>query len=148
MTNQPTKTIKLTKSLLDSISPRDIVYAEVSEPGAMGNAGGIIIYVLQNEKLLCYETSIFSNEAVYNEANALLVRHRETAKNESLGGQEEYLKSYYSGMGNRVSVNKDIELKINEDHFTFLKNGLAYEIQSSVKGVFLNVASRLKVSAL
>jgi|GEM_PF-6203752 len=36
-------------------------------------------------------------------------------------------------MGNRVSVNKDFELKINEDHFIFLKNGLEYKIHCSVK---------------
>jgi hypothetical protein len=57
----------LSKSIVDSIEIDKIIYAEVTPPGAMGNAGGIIIYIPQigTNELVCYETSIYSDEETY-----------------------------------------------------------------------------------
>ena len=54
MINPITK--KLSKSTLERIEIDKIIYAEVTPPGAMGNAGGIIIYLRQDNdnEMLCY----------------------------------------------------------------------------------------------
>ncbi len=44
--------IELSKEIIDSLSVNDIIYAEVAEGGAMGNVGGIMIYVLENKQLI------------------------------------------------------------------------------------------------
>lgn len=125
--------IKLTKEILETIPPREIIYAEVAGGGAMGNSGGIIIYVVKEEQLICYETSVFSDEEVYMLADDFL------SNNEKL-----FFNFYYGGFGNNVYTNKGVELSIKEEHFDFLHNGVKYKLYSSVKGVFNSVVSRMK----
>ena len=54
--NKPT-TKQLTKSLIESILPQEIIYAEISAPGAMGNSGGIIMYIIVDGTLICFKTT-------------------------------------------------------------------------------------------
>jgi hypothetical protein len=125
--------IKLTKEILETISPREIIYAEVAGGGAMGNSGGIIIYIVREDQLKCYETSVFSDEEVYMLTDDFL------SNNAKL-----FFNFYYGGFGNNVYANKGFDLLINEEHFDFLQNGVKYKIYSSVKGVFKRVVSRMK----
>lgn len=139
----PALKVKLTKSILDGILPNEIIYAEVAGGGAMGNAGGVMIYIIQKEKLICYETNVFSDEEVYKEAEALFARHKERSTKETPQVQEKCFKSYYGGMGNYVFINKDVGLKSNEGYFTYLNDGFEYKIYSSVKGVFISIVNRI-----
>jgi hypothetical protein len=54
-----------------------VIYAEVSPPGAMGNAGGIVIYIREggSRAFICYETSIHADEQTYLSAEAKLLEH-------------------------------------------------------------------------
>ena len=126
-------TIKLTKEILENISPKEIIYAEVAGGGAMGNSGGIMIYVINKVQLICYETSVFTDEEVYLIADDFLSNNEKT-----------FFNFYYGGMGNNVFVNKNVELKIKQDYFAYLQNGFEYKIYSSVKGVFNSVVNRMK----
>ena len=126
-------TIKLTKEILETISPNEIIYAEVAGGGAMGNSGGIMIYLVNKTQLICYETSVFTDEEVYLIADDFLSNNEKT-----------FFNFYYGGMGNNVFVNKNIELKIKQDYFAYLQNGFEYKIYSSVKGVFNSVVNRMK----
>ncbi|MDB4769186.1 hypothetical protein OAG16_03810 [Saprospiraceae bacterium] len=125
--------IKLTKEILETISPREIIYAEVAGGGAMGNSGGIMIYVVNKEQLICYETSVFNDEEVYLIADDFVSKNERT-----------YFNYYYGGMGNNVFVNKDAELNTKQEYFSYLKNGFEYKIYSSVKGVFNSVVNKMK----
>lgn len=126
-------TIKLTKEILETISPNEIIYAEVAGGGAMGNSGGIMIYLVNKTQLICYETNVFTDEEVYLIADDFLSNN-----------EKAFFNFYYGGMGNNVFVNKNIELKIKQDYFAYLQNGFEYKIYSSVKGVFNSVVNRMK----
>lgn len=126
-------TIKLTKEILETISPNEIIYAEVAGGGAMGNSGGIMIYLVNKTQLICYETSVFTDEEVYLIAEDFL------SMNENA-----YFNYYYGGMGNNVFINKNAELNIKLEYFSYLQNGFEYKIYSSVKGVFNSVVNRMK----
>lgn len=125
-------TIKLTKEILETISPKEIIYAEVAGGGAMGNSGSIIIYVVRVEQLICYETSVFTDEEVYMLADDFL------SNNAKL-----FFNFYYGGFGNNVYTNKGAKLLIKEEHFDYLHKGFNYKIYSSVKGVFKSVVIRM-----
>ncbi len=47
-------------------------------------------------------------------------------------------------MGNNVLINKNAELNIKLEYFSFQQNGFEYKIYSSVKGVFNRVVNSMK----
>lgn len=122
----------MTKDILETLSSREIIYAEVAGGGAMGNSGVIMIYVIKKEQLVCYETSVFTDEEVYLIADDFLSINVKT-----------FFNFYYGGMGNNVFINKNIELKIKQEYFAYLQNGFEYKIYSSVNGVFNSVVNRI-----
>ena len=54
--------VQLTKTDLSQIKVDSIIYFEYASAGAMGNDGGVMLYLIKDDKLLCYETNLFSNE--------------------------------------------------------------------------------------
>lgn len=120
--------IELTEQILETLSPQDIIYAEIAVAGAMGNEGGIIIYVVKENQLIQYETGIFTNEEIY----------RLTVKYISIN-ENQFFDYYYGGFGNSVFIKKGAELKIKEEYFEYIDHGKKYKIYSSVKGVFNRV---------
>jgi len=137
-------TIKLTKSILDSILPKEIIYAEVAVGGAMGNAGGIMLYLVKGEQLICYETNIFTDKETYLLAQELLLKHQDKLKYDDIEIVVKLFNHFYGGMGNNVFVNKNVTLKIKEGYFIHNKDGVEYQILSSVQGVFNNVIYAMK----
>ncbi len=53
---------KLTKKIVDTIKPDEIIYAEYSSGGAMGNCGSSRIYALKDDGLHYYYASVSSKE--------------------------------------------------------------------------------------
>jgi hypothetical protein len=137
-------TIKLTKSLLDSVLIKEIIYAEVAGGGAMGNAGGIILYLIKDEQLICYETHLYTDEKVYLLAEKLLIKHQDKFKYDDINKGVKLFNYFYGGMGNNVFVNKNVTLEINEGYFIYNKDGVKYQILSSVQGVFDGVVYAMK----
>ncbi len=117
--------IKLTGKILETILPGQIIYAEIAVDGAMGNAGGILIYVVKDSHFTCYETSIFTNEEVYKLAVMYISNN-----------EKQFFKFYYGGFGNDVFIKKDAELKIKQAYFEYTEHGKKYKIISSARGVF------------
>jgi hypothetical protein len=136
-------TKKLSKSILDSIEIDKIIYAEVTPPGAMGNSGGIMIYIRpeNNKETVCFETSIYDEEETYLLAEKALSKHLDRENNIS-GKEQLYFDFYYGGMGNNVFINKKIKLSIQDNYFVYFKEDLAYQILSSVEGVFNSVVKK------
>lgn len=133
-------TTKLSKEIMDILSANDIVYAELAEGGAMGNAGGITIYSLKDNDLNRFETSLFDNENFYSDAQKLLLEHQDKLDIENIKAEEILFDYHYGGMGNHVFVNKRIELKKWKDFFTFKVENENYKIHPTVQGVFNSVA--------
>lgn len=135
----------LSKSALDSIEMDKVIYAEVTPPGAMGNSGGIIIYIPQSEtnELICYETNIYDDEETYLLAEEKLFRHldRDNTNNEK---KNLFFDFYYGGMGNNVLINKEVNLTIQDSFFIYKADNLQFRISSSVYGVFNSVVNQLK----
>lgn len=126
-------TIKLTKSFLGQVTPKEIIYAEVAGGAAMGNEGGIIMYLIEDGVLTRYETNVFTDEEVYLLAEDLM------SSQVGFG----LFRKIYGGMGNYVFVNKDISLEIRSGYFVYKKGSEEYQILPSALGVFENVADAL-----
>ncbi len=135
----------LSKAIIDSIDAEKIIYAEVTPVGAMGNSGGIIIYILQEDtnEMICYETSIFKDEQTYLLADKKLYKHldREEANSKR---KNLYLFLYYGGMGNNVFINKNVNLTFQENYFIYTANNTPYQILTSCQGVFNCVVDQLQ----
>jgi len=127
-------TEKLTKIKLKDIEFDDVIYGERSQSGAMGNAGGVILYVFKQNILMRYETSVFDDEKTAREALKQITLH------------EELFNLYYGGMGNGVFINKKSPLKIDHKNkcFWYASNGDTYRIDSSVYGVYKSVVESIE----
>ena len=137
--NKQTST-KLSKEVIETLSANDVVYAELGEGGAMGNAGGITIYSFKDNKLNRFETSLFDNDNFYSDAQKLLLEHQDKLEIENIKVDEVLFDYHYGGMGNHVFVSKRIELKKAEGFFTFKVENENYKIYPTVQGVFNSVA--------
>lgn len=120
----------ITAESLDSIDFDRVIYCEVSSIGAMGNAGGILMFVLDDEdRLITYETNIAIDEQSYD---AVL---------EHIKQNGDVFMNYSGGMGNDVFINRGVQLEIDEKYqcFWYHAKNTKLRIDSSVQGVFLSV---------
>ncbi len=140
---EPTR-IKLSMEILNTLSANEIIYAEIAGSGAMGNSGGVMIYTLREEQLICYETDVFTDESTYLAAEELLLKHIDSSEHYGLKAGEVFLDRYEGGMGNSVFVNRNVSLKTRGRSFIYNKDNKEYHILSSVYGVFRNVAYALE----
>lgn len=129
-------TVQITKSNLESISIPNILYAEIAESGAMGNVGGIMIYSIEMEHLICYETSLFNDESMYMEVRKRLLAHQNGFLQEELSQEKILFDYHYGGMGNHVFIQKGIELDLKEGFFVYHIGEHQHSIIPSVEGVF------------
>jgi len=140
---EPTMT-ELTTEIPDNLPTKKIIYAEYAPPGAMGNEGGVMIYVIMDDTLTCYESNIRKNENVYTKAVDILEKNGITTRNNHTINKSGIFKFYGGGMGNNVFINKNVSLVIAADCFIYTKNKKVYKIYSSVQGVFLRVAVAIR----
>lgn len=131
---------KLSVAILNNIDLDKIIYAEITQPGGMGNAGGIILYAHQGgtEQLICYETNICDDQETYLVGEELLYKEIN-----SLDGSE-YFDLYTGGMGNQIVVNKKANLEITDDYFVYTTGEVQFQIVSSVHIIFTRVAYDMK----
>lgn len=123
---------KLTKKIVDTIKPDEIIYAEYSSGGAMGNCGSSRIYALKDDGLHYYYASVSSKENSQEEAYSMAV--------DLLFGlaDKNILDKTYGGFGNIAFKKKDITFDRNDDKCSFVYD--KYLIEASVPGVYNNVA--------
>jgi hypothetical protein len=136
----------LSEAVIESIELQKIIYAEVTPPGAMGNAGGIIIYILQSEtnEIICYESNIYDDEGTYLAAEKLLLQYHDT-ENINQENENLYFNYYYAGGGNHVFINKKANLSILNNHFIYNTSTFQFQISSSCRGVFNSLIEQLKL---
>lgn len=126
------RSIIITTKNLDSIDFDKVIYCEISPLGAMGNEGGILIYLLKDEdNLITYETNISIDKNIYD--TLFLIIH----KNANL------FVGYPGGMGNYLYIKKNSEFEIDKKYncFWYHSKNTKLRVDSSVEGVFLSVVS-------
>lgn len=130
------KSTSITSENINSIDFDNVIYCEITSLGGMGNEGGIMMYVIDNEDLTIYETNILSDGRSYNGAFDNIEKRKDLFRN------------YYGGMGNNVYIKKGIQLEIDkhENCFWYRSQNVRLRIDSSVKGVFIRIARELKKS--
>jgi len=132
---EPT-TIDLSSEIFDNISMNDIIYAEIADPGAMGRVGNIMFYLIQNDKLICYETNYFTDEEMYLRVEKVIRDNAYYSK------YFDYVFYFIDGsMGNSVFIHKEISLEIGKGYFIYHKDNKKYRIYSSCEGVFDYIVS-------
>ncbi len=136
--------IKLTETLFSNLIPKDIIYAEITSGGGMGNTGGIMVYQIEENELICYETSIYTDEKMYANVEKLIFPHQSQFNTENEQKEEILFDFYYGGMGNNVFINKNMKLEIWDECFIYEKNNNEYVILPSVAGVFDSVVYNMK----
>lgn len=123
---------KLTKKVVKAIRPEDIIYAEYSAGGAMGDCGSSRIYAFKDGDLHYYYASLYSKEKSQEEAYG-------AAGNLLFGlADKNILDKTYAGFGNTAFKNKDIVFERNDDKCSFIYD--KYQIEASVLGVYKKVA--------
>ncbi len=124
--------IIITAENFDSIDLDKVIYCEVSPKGAMGNEGGILLYVQKDEDtLITYETNLEIDEQSF------------ATVSERISQNANLFINYYGGMGNYVYVKKNTQLEIDEKYkcFWYHSQNTKLRIDSSVQGVFLSVVA-------
>lgn len=125
----------ITADNLDSIDFDKVIYCEISPMGAMGNEGGILIYVLTDEdNLVTYETNVSMDKESYDATEELIEKNANLFVN------------YSGGMGNYVYIKKDAQLEVDEKYncFWYHSRNTKLRIDSSVVGVFSSVVAEMK----
>jgi hypothetical protein len=135
--------IELSIEILDELAIEEIIYAEYALPGAMGNAGGVMIYNIKDGNFNCYEANIYKNENIYYKAVDILKRNQISCRYNNTINENRMFKFYGGGMGNNVLINKNFSLKIADGYFIYSKNDKEYNIYSSVQGVFTCILSAM-----
>src|SRR3989344_5217104 len=129
------ESVIITAGNLDIIDFDKVIYCEISPMGAMGNEGGILIYLLDDkEKLITYETNVSVDKESYD------------ATSERIDQKTNLFVNYSGGMGNYVYVKKGTQLEIDEKYkcFWYHSQNTKLRIDSSVEGVFLRVVTEMK----
>jgi len=129
------ESVIITADNLDSIDFDKVIYFEVSPMGAMGNEGGILIYMLRDkDNLITYETNESLDKDSYDAAL------------ERISQKTNLFIRYHGGMGNHVHIQKGAQLEIDEKYncFWYHSQDTKLRIDSSVKGVFLHVVIDMK----
>jgi len=143
-------TIELTKEILDALPVNDIIYAEFAEYGAMGCAGQVMIYIIKDEKLICYKANLLTDEDMQKQVAFLLSKYSDwnldffEIEKQTNNNNESQLIYYEGGFSNNVFVKRNVSLKAVDKHFVYEENNKEYHIYSSVYGVFKNVAYRME----
>ena len=128
------RSVIITAENLDSIDFNKVIYCEISPMGAMGNEGGILIYLLSNEdNLITYET------------NVSIDKESSDATSERINQNTNLFTNYSGGMGNYVYIRKGAHLEIDEKYkcFWYHSQNTKLRIDSSVKGVFIRVVAEM-----
>lgn len=126
--------ITITNKNLKYIDFDKVIYCEISNEGAMGNEGGIILYLLQDENtLVTYETNAFLDKQAYEVASEKIIQNMD------------FFKSYYGGFGNYVYIKSSANMEIDEEYncFWYHSKTTKLRIDSSVSGVFLSVITEM-----
>lgn len=129
------KSVIITPENLDSIDFDKVIYCEISPMGAMGNEGGILIYVLDDkDNLITYETNISQDKESYD------------ATSERINQKANIFTNHSGGMGNYVYIKKGAELEIDEKYncFWYHSQDTKLRVDPSVKGVFLSLIAGMK----
>ena len=127
--------VLITPENIESIDFNKIIYCEVSAEGAMGNVGGILIYVVEDEdKIITFETNVSVNKEMYE------------AISEKIKQNSSLFTQFPGGFGNYVFIKKDANFEIDEEYdcFWYHSKKTKLRIDSSVTGVFQSVVAASK----
>lgn len=131
------ESVIITAKNLNSIDFDKVIYCEISPIGAMGNEGGILIYVLNDEdNLITYETNAQTDKKSFD------------AVSERIDQNVNLFDNYRGGFGNYVYVKKNAKLEIDEKYncFWYHSENTKLRVDSSVQGVFLSVVADMKAA--
>jgi len=122
---------KLTNENIQAFNPERIMYFEVAAGGAMGNAGGQILYYLNRVgDIVCFATSCFTDSDAYTNMLALIENNK-----------DKFIHAY-GGMGNECFIGKKYRIHIDDNRAVFTWKG--HDLIPSCDGVFLSVAEALR----
>ena len=131
------KAIKLTQKILKQIKPKEILYAEFANDGAMGASGTARIFTLEKGELKYYLIDdIFNNQEnskVYSEVSVYLDKLKDA----------EVLEFVYAGFGNYAYKAPFIRFSRDDDNaiFVYKTKTKTYKIPASCKGVYEHVVA-------
>lgn len=125
----------LTKeSLSKFISDKSIVYLEIAELGAMGNSGGVLLYVFENLEFKKFESNANIDIELFQTMYSTFF-NQNSLEEKNTKEFRSSLNYCYGGFGNHVFLSNEIVFKKESNHFSFSMKGQTYFIQPSNLGV-------------
>lgn len=138
------RTFLMRKAVIQNLKIENLIFAEYAEKGAMGNSGGLHIYIYEKDRVVCYECSVFDDEEMFCAVVDFLNKYQTEFQSTDISALGDELKYYSGGMGNHVFIPKNINLEIINKGFKFNDTDEDYFIQCSVGGVFGSVAQKMR----
>ena len=128
--------VELSTEILDTLPIEEILYAEYAMPDAKKNAGRVILYIIKDSNLICYEANIYENENTYNKAVDILEKNQLTPHYNDEINKNGIFQLYNGGYGINVLINKNVSLVIRHGYFIYHKNDKKYNIYCSTREIF------------
>jgi hypothetical protein len=124
--NEPEFT-RLSKDILNTIKIEEIIYAEYLEPGAMDNIKGLLLFIIIDGKLHCYETDFLSDNNTYEKAVSEIVSNSILSRYSNVKNDKGIFNFYRGKFDNtNIFINKNIDLNIGNGYFYYINNGKVY----------------------
>lgn len=121
-----------------------ILYAEITAPGGMGMAGGILLFVLEKEILASYSTNYFINTELYELIKETILKYTDRYVYTDLLNPVIYYNFCYGGMGNDIFLKADTKITISNEQLEFSISDNNYFVKPSVLGIFNSISKWLE----
>ncbi len=138
-------TTLLTLERFKEISPDDIIYAEVTNPKGMGNAGGIMIYVLHEDFFILYISNIEDDEKLFYKVEEFFENNICNSRSK-MDTDNQIFQFIGGGLGTSSYKHKEVHLEIEDGFFIYKEEDKNYQIFCSVEEVFHNSVQMLQNS--
>ena len=136
--------VPLTAEIFQSMDFSRILYVEMTAPGGMGMAGGVLIFILENDIPVSYSTNYFINKELYDQVKVTILKFVDRYVYTVFSNPVVHFNFCYGGMGNDIFLKSTATIVPAEGQLDFTISGKHYFITPSVEGIYNNISQRLE----
>lgn len=134
----------LTPEIFQSMDYSQILYLEITAPGGMGMAGGVLIFTMEKDNLNYYSTNYFQNKELYEIVKNTVLMYADQYVHTILLNPVIYFNYCYGGMGNDTFMRSTAIIESVNEQLKFNIAKKQYFIKPSVEGIFNSISLWLK----
>lgn len=130
----------LTAEIFQSMDYSQILYVEITAPGGMGMAGGVLISIIENDEAVLYSTNYFINKELFNEVKETILKFADRYVHTEFSNPIVHFNFCYGGMGNDVFLKSNATITTLQEQLQFTCSGKEYTVKPSVDGIFNSIS--------